>query len=137
MTDFFWLTKQAWSAVIYFWPTTLTVLLVLVAALCISARSLLRHGLWPMLLMVSPLLVPFIILAWGSIMHHDDFHTAAPSWPMYVLVAFLLISVCFFGFVIWRAVGLRWLALAIVLCSAWFSLCAVFIASMSLQNDWL
>jgi hypothetical protein len=137
MRSFVWMTEQAWSAVVYYWPLTLALLAAIIVATFLSRRAISHSAARTRLWLAAPLSVPFVILLWGTAMAHSDAATAAPRWPAYALTALLGGSLFFFALCVWRAIGLRWLALAVVLFAAWLTSCTAFIAGMSIANDWI
>lgn len=138
MINVLWLAEQTWSViVVYCWPITLVLVIAVLAALWKARRTLAQSPRRVWLLLSTPLFVPPVILLWGGFLRHTDEATDAPRWPIHVLNLLMVLSLVTFGWVIWRAVNLRWLALAVVLLSAWVGFWASFAAGMAIANDWL
>ena len=135
-----WLAEQAMSALLYWWPVTLTLVVGFVLTLAVyspivgpRAHFCRRH-----LLVLTPLAVVVLILVWGTAMEHPvTSPTPASSWPSYVVFALLILQLLISVWVVWAMKGYRWFSVFIVALEQWFGLACAFVASMSVTGDWL
>ena len=70
-------------------------------------------------------------------MRYDGAENQEPLWHLYVVGVLLLLLLFASLLSIWRLAGSRLVALGILLPSVWLSLCAAFVAGMSLTNAWI
>ena len=128
------------SALVYFWPVTLTlaagfVLTLVVRSPLVGSGSPFRRR---HLLVLSPLAVTLLILVWGSVMHHPSTsQSLAPNWPGYVVLALIIIQFLVGIWVVWTMKGYRWFSAFTVALEQWFGLASAFVAGMSVTGDWL
>ena len=134
---FNWLLWQAISASLYFWQVSLGVLVVAVVCIAIDRCGFRHLSLRRCLVVLAGYAIPFVILTWGAVMHYEGAAAARPVWRSYVIGALLLCLGLLIFASTWRFAGSRLLTLAVLLPPAWFSLCAAFIAAMSVTNDWI
>ena len=136
-SNFVWLLKQAIEVPLYFWPPTVGVLVVALIAIAIGWRGMRSTSGRSCVLLASAYLWPFMILYWGALMRYSGDKTEAPTWPGYVLIGFLVSVFILSVVTVWRSAGFRLIVFAALILAFWLSLCASFIAGMSLANDWL
>jgi len=135
-----WLAEQAMSALRYYWPVTLLLVAGLIVTLAVrsplvgsGSQFRLRH-----LLVLSPLAVTLLILAWGAMMEHPiTSPSLAPSWPSYVVLALLIVQLLVRIWVVCLMKGYRWFSAFAVALEQWFGLWCAFVAGMSVTGDWL
>ena len=136
---YLWIASQAFYGLIYFWPVTL-VLLILICATAIqyipreSFRLKLRH-----LLIFSPLLVIIGTLSLGVILRHSykDAGTHPPSWPLVLVWILFWVQIPLAVFIGYKLKEIRWLAVAIITLEDWYALWCGFLADMCVTDDWL
>jgi hypothetical protein len=135
-----WLARQAISALLYFWPVTLTLAAAFILTLAlrsplVGSESQLRRR---HLLLLSPLAVTLLILCWGAAMQHPSTsQTLAPSWPSHVVLALLVLQFLVSIWVVWAMKDYRWFSASTVALEQWFGLACAFVAGMSVTGDWL
>jgi hypothetical protein len=135
-----WLAEQAFSALCYFWPVTLALLIPFVIALALKSpfvgpRSKFsrRH-----LLVFLPMTVTLLILVLGAVMEHPgDSPNLAPNWPGYVVQALFFAQMATSIWVVWQMKGYRLFSIFTVMLELWLALACTFIAGMSVTGDWL
>jgi hypothetical protein len=135
-----WLAEQAMSALFYFWPVTLALVIPFIITLALKSpfmgsepKFCRRH-----LSVFLPLAVTLLILVWGTVMEHpSDSQSLAPSWPSYVVDALLIIQLLVSIWVVWFMKGYRWFSVFTVVLEQWFALACAFVAGMSVTGDWL
>lgn len=137
ITDILWLAEESWGALCYFWPVTLALLAAVVMAAIfnfpfVRLRFRRRH-----LLVFLPLSVSLLILAWGSVMCHDDQKSLAPDWPLYAIYGLLIAQFLTGIGVVCALKGYRWFSAAVVLLEQWVSVVFAIVAGMSVTGDWL
>lgn len=135
-----WLAEQAMSALFYFWPVTLALVAGFVITLAVRS-PLARPGSQFRschLLILSPLAVTLLILAWGALMEHPiGSQSPAPSWPSYVVLALVLVQLLVSILIVYAMKGYRWFSAFAVALEQWFGLACAFVASMSVTGNWL
>jgi hypothetical protein len=134
---FLFLARQMWSALTWFTPVTIGLLVLLVAAVAYTHAWRRVPCRARELLVLVPFLTCIVLLAWGTFMKHEDSHTLAPHWLSYMVAAILIFHIPISVVVIWKTKGYRLLASVSCLFAGWCALCAVFIAGMSVTGDWL
>jgi hypothetical protein len=134
---FLWLLWQSYAVPLYFWQVSLVVGGIALITIAVGWRGLLRLSLRSWCILASAYLVPFLILFWGALMRYEGIKGDAPIWRVYIVGALLLLFLFVSLLSICRFAGSRLVAVGILLPSAWLSLCAAFIAGMSLTNDWI
>jgi hypothetical protein len=135
-----WLLGQAISALFYFWPISLILVAGFIVTLLVRSPFIgsgstfhRRH-----LVVLSPLFVTLLIIILGTVMAHPSTsQSQAPSWPSYLVDAFLLIQLLVSIWVVWLMKGYRWFSVFTVGLEQWFGLACAFIAGMSVTGDWL
>src|SRR6266478_506767 len=133
MHYFFWLTSQVFEGLLYGWPVTLILLLLIGIAggysfLFKGSRFRKAH-----LLMLTPLLLSLLVLAWGTIMAHHG-TTKGPAWSSNVLGALSLLHLPIALGIIYLMRGLRWFAASVLLFELWLAFFCNLIAAMSVSN---
>lgn len=137
VTYTFWLAVQSWSALRYYWPITLALVVALVAVSTFNfpfSRSRFRRQ---HLLVFVPLGVSLLILIWGSVMRHSDQQSLAPVWPSRVVFGLLIAQLLAATGVVCAMKGYRWFSAAAVLFEQWVGAAFAFVAGMSVTGDWL
>jgi len=133
-----WLSWQAASGLLYFWPVTLVLAGVVVA---VGVRSAKRQDLTVRCLVWSivPGLVPLVLLVWGTLFERADSGRAFGDlgWRSNAVTVLLVAIVPLVAFVVWRVKQCRWFATACGALAAWSSVWAAFVAGMSVTGDWI
>ena len=134
---FLWLLWQSYSVPFDFWRISLAIGTVALITIAVGWRGLLRLSFRSWCILASAYLVPFSILFWGALMRYDGAENQEPLWHLYVVGVLLLLLLFASLLSIWRLAGSHLVALGILLPSVWLSLCAAFVAGMSLTNAWI
>ena len=134
---FLWLADQALGGLLYFWPLTLGLTVLVVATLVgvVRRRDLtVRNVLWS----VTPVMIPAALIAWGVVFRDvgldDDLQL---TWESRAVYALLLAQLPVSTVAVWRAVSARLFAAALSALIAHYSFWAAFVAGMSVTNDWI
>jgi len=128
MKYFIWLAEQAFDGILYVWPVSL----ILIVLLCLSlfldiSKQRLRLTDFPCL---YPLLGTVTILGMGTVYEKDE-HLYYLPYVGFVFCLLLAVFVVIKLRRIWKT------ALAISLCILWYSLLCGFVSVMSITGDWL
>lgn len=127
---FMWLLEQAFSGLIYYWPVTVALIILSVAAIIIALikneRALLKNICFSFL----PLLGTLLILISGSIFKQNKSFYFLPTIGAF-LVLFLVILA------IYRTKPLWYLSIPISVLILWTSFFAWLISAMSIVDDWM
>jgi len=115
----------------------LPLLLFAVVAMSLKFPQGLPRSLSHWLLLTSPFAIPFIIIAWGTIMEYDESVPNISSWYDKVIIIPILGQLALSTLTIRKLKGCRLFTLSIGLLQLWCSCCAAFIASMAITGDWL
>ena len=133
-----WLSGQALAAVLYFWPVTLA-LAVVVGVVAFKTAKQRRLAVRCIVGSAAPAVIPILIIAWGTAFERVDAGRAFgdPGWHSHAVTALLAVVVPLVGIAVWKAAGCRWLAVAIGAFIGWCSMWAAFVAGMSVTGDWI
>ena len=132
---FVWLLVQAVEVYVIVLPIFLGLVLNLIVSQ-LRAGSSGRDGFMPS--MLAPLVWPFAILAVASVLRYDGRPGPdAPSLPIIVVVFLFILQVAHSFQLIAKNQGNRWSTWSVELLISWFSVACMFMASMSLSNDWM
>jgi hypothetical protein len=127
---FAWLAGQAFDGLLYGWPISVCLIVVLATAMLIEVRSeRLIGGSWIAEIAV-PFAGPIYILICGTLLQKQRELWILPY--VGVALTFALAAVC-----VYRCRAFWKTAAAISLCSLWFSLWCGFISVMSITGDWM
>jgi hypothetical protein len=135
-----WLAEQAFSALYYFWPITLALVIPFLITLALKSpfthpktNFYLRH-----ISVLIPLAVTLLILVWGTVMKYPgDSRNLAPIWPSCVVLALLIVQLFASIGVVWLMKGYRLFSVFTVVLELYFALACAFMAYMSVSGDWL
>jgi hypothetical protein len=132
-----WMVQQALSALSYFWPITLVLVVPFVATLALKSPFISSKAkLCPRHLSVFlPLAATGLILIWGTVMAHSG--VSLSLWPGHVVQALLILQFIASIWAVWLMKGYRLFSTFAVTLELWFALACAFIAYMSVTGDWL
>jgi hypothetical protein len=134
---FLWLAGQALIAgpVLLPVPTLLAATGLVVALAGARGNPELRRprSLWLLL----PFAVPVAILAYGVVFAYDGPVWSAPPWRRAVVAGLIGAHLPLAALLLWRLRGIRLVVLGVSAIQLWLSLCAGFMAVMSVTNVWL
>ena len=128
-----WLASCVGEVLAHFWPITVGVGLALLVALVLTLHR--QKPSWRMLWSAMPFAVAVIILAWGALFEYHSL--GGPRWALNALYGFLAIELVLGILVTIRLRPYRWLAASAGAGGLWVSLCAAFVAGMSVYGTWL
>ena len=119
---------------------TITIALAVAVVISFGLNGPVRKGQFRIrqLFLLTPLLLTAAIIIWGVILHHDtSSQTLAPRWPTYIIDSLLILHLPLAVVLVRQTRGHRWFASCVIALELWFSLCAAFVAGMSVTGDWL
>ena len=118
----------------FLWPGTVALLVALILVAVWRRPRLSVGSDWlPLLLM----LFPAAILVWGAVAAHEDPSSLAPSWPLYVLVALLVLQLAGTAIIVKSCSQRRLFAIVVGACAGWWSLANAYVSGMAVTGDWL
>ena len=136
MHYFFWLASQVLDLLLYFWPATLILLLLI--GIAGGYTFIFKHSQFRVrhLLLLSPILLSLALLVWGTVMAGHG-KPDASTWRSYVVLSLYLVQLPVAIVVLYLMKGVRWFAASVLLFGLWIGCACDFIVGMSVSNDWL
>jgi CDP-diglyceride synthetase len=128
----FWLTKMAFSVVVYAWFISVPLFAACVIATVRAWRVGDRDGRAKIRGLRALYCFPAFMLILGTI-----FRKHPAVWLNYGVWGFMILLVCLGIVLVVRLRGVRLAASSHMLVVIWLSLCSLFVAGMSISDDWL
>jgi len=133
----FWLVMQTGLSISYYWKISLPLLIITLLALLLNNpfkhKSLTQQNL----LLLIPFAITVMIFLIGTILAHNDSQSLPPRWPAYLLIGIASLHLPLGSFLVWKMKGFRLGTIALNIFQMLLSLCALFVATMSVTGDWL
>ncbi len=134
---FFWLAGEALVVGPVLFPG-LTLLAIAGVVLAVGGargnKDVVRtRSLWLLL----PFAIPLAILVFGVVFVYDGPVWSAPAWRGAMISVLISLHLPVAAVLLWRLWTIRWVVVGVSAVQTWYSLCAGFMAGMSVTNVWL
>jgi hypothetical protein len=107
--------------------------LAVLSAAANTGNLLRRRSLW----LLVPFAIPVLILIYGVVFVYHGPVWSAPAWRGGIVDGLIWSHVIVAALLFWKLRGLRLVVLGLSVFQWWMSLCAGFMAGMSVTNVWL
>jgi len=136
-STFFWLTEQAASGLIVLWPVSVSIFALFISSVLIARKR--KNTPWRIVALWAVLLwiFPFLILLAGTLWAGAEKYPSPTEWHGYSIVAIAVVQVVFAAVAVFRVAEARLLMFTIGCSAVWFSFWCLFLAGMSIADDWI
>src|ERR1700690_2508905 len=131
---FFWLILQTGLSISYYWKISLPLLIIALLTLLLNNPFKSKSFTQQNLLLLMPFVITLMIFLTGTILAHNDSHSLPPKWPAYLLIGMASLHLPLGGFLVWKMKDFRLGTIALNIFQMLLSLCALFIATMSVTG---
>jgi hypothetical protein len=125
-----WITEQAFSGLIYYWPITVSLVTISTAVLIIAILRSERPILKNIFIIFVPFLGTVLILISGSVFKQNNAFSFMP-----IVGALLVVLLGIFA--IYRTRPLWYLSIPVFALILWASFFALLVSAMSIADDWM
>ena len=133
----FWFAEEAYGGMMYVWPITAGILVIVAIGAIASIKS--KNARWTELSLWGFLLFsfPFLIIAFGIIWAGSESDPNTSSWRSIIVNGTAVVEAFLAVVAVIRARGVRLLMTGVIALHLWFTFWCLFMAGMSIADDWI